>query len=123
MTRRADLFDVPIFARPAGAPAVHFENPFRALLAHHRRKLFVADASSSLQGILQMEDPIIRLLLPNRRGHGHLSHDGGAASPNQALVEQQDGASLSGRRNGRIHTRPAGSNHQHIGAHMRHSVS
>ena len=70
-----------------------------------------------------MEDPIVRLFMPNRRGHGHLSHDGGTAASNQVLVEQEDGASLSSRRNCGVHAGPAGSNHQHVSAQMRHGVS
>src|SRR6185503_9078206 len=98
-TWRADLFDMPVFASPTSSPAVHFENPVGAPLAHHRRKRFVADSPSRIQGIFQLEDPIVRLFMPNRRCHSHLSHDGGTAAPNQVLVEQKDGASLSRRRN------------------------
>jgi hypothetical protein len=49
----------------------------------------MAEAAPRLQRVLEMQRPVVRLLMGDRSGDRHLRHDRGAAAADQPLVEQE----------------------------------
>src|SRR5262249_38023398 len=122
MPRRADLFDVPVFARPPGPPALHFENAVRAEPAQRLGQLRIADGASGLERVLQVKRPVVRFFLADRGRDGHLRHDSRATTAYEVLVEQEDGTTFSRCRDGRIHPGSAGAYDEHVAGEVAHGA-
>ena len=105
-------------ARPADVPGVHLPDGARPILAEQRRKPGVAEPASCRQRIGEMMLPVIRHVLAERGRHGHLRHDGRAAAPDQAAVDEQHAdVLLRGRERGR-HAGAARADDEHVGREM-----
>ena len=70
-----------------------------------------------------MNRPVVRLLLTDGCGHGHLSHDRGAAATHETLVEKNDRRAFSGRRDGGVHPGASGAYDQHVSGEVGHQSS
>ena len=118
MARRMDLRDMIALARPAHFPRVHLADARGAVLAEHSREALVAQASPCCEGVGEVIFPGIGRLFAKGDRHGHLRHDGGAATADEAAVgEDHGGAGACGFKRG-IHACAACANHQNVGFKM-----
>src|SRR5262249_15817776 len=97
-----------VLSRPPCTPLLHFKNTVGAVLTEKRGQLFVAEPPPGFYSVCEMNLPVVWLLLADRRGHRHLSHDRRTAASHKALVEKDDQRAFSGRREGGIHAGGAG---------------
>ena len=115
---REGLRDAAIFARPADAPFVHLADAVRALLAQEPRQPLVAQAAAGLERVVVVVAPMVGRLRAERDRDRHLRHDGGAAAPDQAAVDEKDAAARARRLDRRIHAGAARSDDQDVGLDM-----
>jgi hypothetical protein len=111
---RMHLREMPVAARPADSPLVHFADARGALLAEQLREFRVAQAAAGLEGVGKMVLPVVGLFLAHRDCHGHLRHDGRAAAPDQAAIHQQHPGACARRRNRRVHAGATGPDDQDV---------
>ncbi len=115
MPRRLGLADAAVFMpRPADMPILHLADRRGAMLAQEAGKPLVAQAAPGGERVGEMMAPVIRHLLAQGDGDGHLRHDGGAAAPNEAAIDHEHVGARRIGCNRRCHAGRARADHQHV---------
>src|SRR5207249_1704745 len=70
------LLNVSIFASPARSPRLHLENALGSCFAHKHRQLLITETAAGPECVFEMDGPVIRFLLSERRSDRHLGHHG-----------------------------------------------
>ena len=117
------LLDMAVLSRPARAPPLHFEDTLGPFLAEKRGQLFVAKTASGFHGVGKMDRPVVRLLVADGCGDGHLRHDRRATATHKTLVEKNHRRAASRRRNCGVHPGASGAYDQHIRGEVGHHSS